>query len=180
MSKILNVGVDICLKKASCCMLSQEGKYLSKVFEIANNPDGFETLKSRLAELIHTQGFGSVNIGLEASSMYGYHLVEYFTNTGLTAEIKPYMINAKYIHRFKKAFPEKEKTDLVDAEFTAEYVRFGKLPAKYGPDKQYLPLRRLVRYRYHLIKTIEKEKKLFCANLFYPFPAGCRKNQLKF
>jgi len=176
---ILNVGVDISLKKAVCSLLDQQGTYLLKVFEIANNPDGFKMLAERLAELIHNRGFDEIRIGLEASSMYGYHLIEYFTNTDLPAEIKPYMINAKYIHRFKKAFPEKEKTDLVDAEFIAEYLRFGKLPAKYETDSRYLPLRRLVRYRYHLVKTIEREKKLFCANLFLSFPGWLQEKPIK-
>lgn len=179
LSDILNVGVDISLKKAVCSLLDQQGTYLSKVFEIANNPDGFKMLAERLAELIHNRGFDEVRIGLEASSMYGYHLIQYFTNTDLPAEIKPYMINAKYIHRFKKAFPEKEKTDLADAEFIAEYLRFGKLPAKYETDSRYLPLRRLVRYRYHIVKTIEKEKKLFCANLFLSFPGWLQEKPIK-
>jgi transposase len=179
LSGILNVGVDISLKKAACSLLDKEGAYLSKVFEIANNPDGFKILKARLVELIYNQGFDEVRIGLEASSMYGYHLIQYFTSSDLAAEIKPYMINAKYIHRFKKAFPEKEKTDLVDAQFIAEYLRFGKLPAKYGQDSRYLPLRRLVRYRYHLIKTIEREKKLFCANLFLSFPGWLQQKPIK-
>ena len=55
-------------------------------------------------------------------------------------------------------------------KFVAEYLRFGKLPAQYEPDSLYLPLRRLVRYRYHLVKSIEREKKLPIANLFLKFP----------
>ena len=66
-------------------------------------------LKKDFKELIHNRGFDEIRIGLEASSMYGYHLIEYFTNTDLPSEIKLYMINAKYIHRFKKAFIRERK-----------------------------------------------------------------------
>ena len=115
MNKILNVGIDISLNKACCCLLSQEGEYLGPVFEVDNNPFGFDMLKERVLEATKEGGFCLIHMGFEASSMYGYHLAEYFKDTTLPTEVKVYVINAKYIHRFKKAFPEREKTDLVDA-----------------------------------------------------------------
>jgi len=65
--------------------------------------------------------------------MYGFHLLDYFSTTDFKypVKVKLYQINAKYVKRFKKAFPEKEKTDIVDCQFIAEYLRFGKLPAEY-------------------------------------------------
>ena len=109
MIKILNVGIDISLNKACCCFLPQEGEYISRVFEVENNPSGFDKLKARLLETTKNRSFALIRVGLEASSMYGYHLTEYFKNISLPAEIKIYVINAKYIHRFKKAFPENTK-----------------------------------------------------------------------
>ena len=179
MNKILNVGIDISLNKACCCLLSQEGKYLGPVFEVDNNPIGFDMLKERVLEATKEGGFCLIHMGFEASSMYGYHLAEYFKQISLLSEVKVYMINAKYVHRFKKAFPEKEKTDLVDAQFVAEYLRFGKLPVEYEPDRLYLPLKRLIRYRYHLVKSLEREKKLFVANLFLKFPGWVQARPIK-
>jgi len=179
MIKILNVGIDISLNKACYCLLSQQGKYLGRVFEVENNPSGFGKLEARILEAAKERGFELIRIGFEASSMYGYHLAEYFKQTTLPTEVKVYMINAKYIHRFKKAFPEREKTDLVDAQFVAEYLRFGKLPVEYEPDSLYLPLKRLVRYRYHLVKSLEREKKLFIANLFLKFPGWVQARPIK-
>jgi len=99
-------------------------------------------------------------------------LAEYLTASGKLRPWKPlvYLINAKYIKDFKRAFPEKDKTDLVDSQFIAEYLRFGKLSHPFEGGSRYLPLKRLVRYRYHLIKTIERETKFFLANLFLKFP----------
>ena len=179
MIKILNVGIDISLNKACCCLLSQEGKYLGRVFEVENNPSGFDILRDRILVAIKERDFELIRIGFKASSMYGYHLAEYFKQTTLRPEVKVYMVNAKYIHRFKKAFPEREKTDLVDAQFVAEYLRFGKLPVEYGPDSLYLPLKRLIRYRYLLVKSIEREKKLFIANLFLKFPGWVQARPIK-
>ncbi|MEW6609770.1 MAG: IS110 family transposase [bacterium] len=170
MLNTLNIGIDISLRKAAVSFLTQEGKYLGKTFEIDNNLPGFENLKEKTATLISQQNFQHIRLGLEASSLYGFHLTDYFTNNPLRCETQVYLINAKYISRFKKAFPEKEKTDLTDAQFIAEYLRFGKLPVEYKPELLHLPLKRLVRYRYHLVKLIEREKKLFLANLFLMFP----------
>ena len=179
MSKILNLGIDISMRKAASCFLNQEGKYLGKVFEVENNPSGFKKLESKLLDAVSTRNYNLIRIGLEASSMYGFHLIDYFNTVSLPVETKVYQVNAKYIHRFKKAFPEKEKTDLVDAQFIAEYLRFGKLPVEYKPDKLHLPLKRLVRYRYHLVKTIERETKLYLANLFLKFPGWLQARPIK-
>ena len=179
MSKILNLGIDISMRKAVCCFLDQEGKYLGKVSEVENNPSGFEKLEKSISHALSTGSYNLIRIGLEASSLYGFHLIDYFKTRSLPVAIKVYQINAKYINRFKRAFSEKEKTDLVDAEFIAEYLRFGKLPVEYEPDKLHLPLRRLVRYRYHLVKTIERETKLYLANLFLKFPGWVQTRPIK-
>jgi len=172
MTATLFVGIDISLKTATCCFLNQTGTLLVKIFEVDNNTAGFEKLKDRMESLIPTNGFSLVCIGLEATSMYGFHLLDYFSSTTFKypVEVKLYQVNAKYISKFKKAFPEKEKTDVVDCQVIAEYLRFGRLPAEYKPECLFLPLRRLVRYRYHLVKHLEKEKQLYLANLFLKFP----------
>ncbi|MCD6138981.1 MAG: IS110 family transposase [Deltaproteobacteria bacterium] len=172
MSKTLFVGIDISLKEATCCFLNQNGNLVRKIFKVDNNISGFEKLKEEIESAIPTNNFSLVCIGLEATSMYGFHLLDYFSTTDFKypVKVKLYQINAKYVKRFKKAFPEKEKTDIVDCQFIAEYLRFGKLPAEYKPECLFLPLRRLVRYRYHIVKNLEKEKKLYMANLFLKFP----------
>lgn len=172
MSNTLFVGIDISMKKATCCLLNQNGELLKNIFEVDNNISGFQELQEQIDLLIPTNRVNLVYIGLEATSMYGFHLLDYFSSTTFKypVEIKLYQVNAKYVSRFKKAFPEKEKTDITDCRVIAEYLRFGRLPAEYKPECLFLPLRRLVRYRYHLVKQLEKEKKLYLANLFLKFP----------
>ena len=179
MSTNLNVGIDISLRNGAVSFLNQEGEYLGKVFEVPNNLPGFGQLNDKLSQAVIQHHFQQVRLGMEATSNYGFHLMDYFTKTTLPCEIKVYQINAKYIKRFKKAFPEKEKTDLVDAQFIAEYLRFGKLPVDYKPQMLHLPLKRLVRYRYHLAKNIEREKKIFIANLFLLFPGWVQERPIK-
>jgi transposase len=169
---ILNVGIDISLKTATCALLTQEDIYLEKPFEVPNKPEGFKKLHDTIAHHLENHHFSRIRIGLEATGMYGHHLMDYYAQSNLKQDglLQLYQINPKYIKRFKGSFPEKDKTDLNDAQYVAEYLKFGKLPVEYQPDKMYLPLQRLVRYRYHLVKIIEREKKLFLANLFLKFP----------
>jgi len=90
-----------------------------------------------------------------------------------------YVINAKYIKDFKRVFPERDKTDFIDRQFIAEYLRTGCLPHPFEANNRYLPLQRLVRYRYHLVKNIERKSKFFLSNLFLSFLTGFRINQLR-
>jgi len=180
LSKILNVGIDISLQTATCSFLSQEGKFHGKPFNVDNNISGFENLKQKISDLCFLEGYSLVRIGLEASSMYGFHLLDYFSSVQIEGiKIQVYQINAKYINRFKKSFPEKEHTDPVDSRVIAEYLRFGRLPVEFKPDSPYLPLQRLVRYRYHLVKNIEREKKIYLANLFLKFPGWVQVKPVK-
>ena len=93
------------------------------------------------------------------SQNYGFHLAEYLAISDKLSVWKPlvYVINAKHIKDFKRAFPERDKTDLIDSQFITEYLRFRKLPHLFEANNRYLPLQRLVRYRYHLVKNTKRE-----------------------
>ncbi|HQL65149.1 MAG TPA: transposase, partial [bacterium] len=58
-------------------------------------------------------------------------------------------------------------------------LKFEMLPVEFKPDSPYLPLQRLVRYRYHTVKNIEKEKKTYLANLFLKFPGWVQNRPIK-
>ncbi|MBW1896802.1 MAG: IS110 family transposase [Deltaproteobacteria bacterium] len=172
MPKIINVGIDISLRKAAVSIIDQSGVRLGKPFEIPNTLPGAQDLEERLLAILKAGGFESLRLGMESTSFYGFHLAEYFTARTKLAPWRTlvYMVNAKRIHDFKGAFPERDKTDLVDAEVIAEFLRFGRLPEPYEGQAPYLPLKRLVRYRYHVVRTIQRETQYFIANLFLKFP----------
>jgi len=87
-------------------------------------------LENRLLAVLSAGTFEHIRFGMEATQNYGFHLAESLSNSDRLSAWKPlvYLINAKYIKDFKKAFPEKDKTDLIDSQFIAEYLRFGRLP----------------------------------------------------
>jgi len=172
MSKILNIGIDISLRKAAVAIVDQSGVRLGKPFEVPNTLPGAKELEERILALLKTGGFECLRLGMESTGLYGFHLAEHFTASFQLAPWRPlfYMINAKRIHDFKGAFPAADKTDLVDAEVIAEFIRFGRLPEPYEGQASYLPLKRLVRYRYHVVRTIQRETQYFVSHLFLGFP----------
>lgn len=181
MLKILNVGIDISLKEAAISLLTWEGKYLGKSFKISNNLPGVKELEDRLLSILPLGTFELIRFGIEATQHYGFHLAEYLASSDKLFSWKPlvYVINAKYIKDFKRAFPDRDKIDFVDSQFIAEYLRFGKLPRPFEANNRYLPLQRLVRYRYHLVKNLERETKFFLANLFLKFPSWVQNRPIK-
>ena len=118
---------------------------------------------------------------METTGNYGFHLAQYLASSEKLSAWKPlvYAINAKHIKDFKKAFPETDRRDLVDSQFIAEYLRFGRLPHPFHAKCRYLPLQRIVRYRYHLAGDIQRETKFFLANLFLKFPGWVQNRPIK-
>lgn len=180
MTKILNVGIDISLHKAAVSLRNQDGVALGKPFEIPNTLPGAQDLEARLLPTLQSGGFEHLRLGLEATSFYGFHLAEHFSANPRLASWRPlvYVINAKRIHDFKGAFPESDKTDLIDADVIAEFLRFGHLPEPYEGDAPYLPLRRLVRYRHHLVHTLQRETQHALSHLFLQFPGWIQNNPM--
>jgi len=115
--KTLNVGIDISLKEAVVSLLTWEGKYLGKSFKISNSLPGTRELEDRLLSILSLGSFEHIRFGMEATQNYGFHLAEYLATSDkfFTWKLLVYMINAKYIKDFKRAFPEKDKTDFVDS-----------------------------------------------------------------
>lgn len=176
MSELTKAG-----KEAVVSLLTWEGKYLGKSFKILNNLSGVKEIEDRLMSILSTGVFEHLRFGMEATQHYGFHLAEYLASSDKLSPWKPlvYVINAKYIKDFKKAFPEKDKTDFIDSRFIAEYLRTGCLPHPFESNNRYLPLQRLVRYRYHLVKNIERETKFFLSNLFFKFPGWVQNKPIK-
>lgn len=112
--------------------------------------------------------FSQLKIATEATSFFDLHLVDFLAQSPKLAPFKPpiYQFNPKLTRNFKRAYTDKEKTDKTDAFVIADRLRFGRLPAPYENHQPYLPLRRLTRYRCHLVQNIAREKAYFLTHLY--------------
>jgi transposase len=167
------LGLDISKAEVVACLLLSDGREVVPRFAVPNNQPGAQALAERVAGLASAHGFGRLRIGLEATSLYWWHLASFLKDTPLLADLSPavYLFNPKLIHGLKKAYSDQGKTDRLDAWFIAERLRIGRLPAPFEPDLVYAPLQRLTRFRFHLAQTLAREKNYFLTFLFLRFSA---------
>lgn len=161
-------GIDTASKQNTACLLVSDGSYAKRPFNLANNRLGAEGLVNTIEAFLKEKALDTILVGTEATSMYDWHLLEYLAESHLNTNyrLKLYRFNPKWIKNFKKSLSPHGKTDPIDSYAIAERLRVGLVPAEYRPDYKYQPLRRLTRFRCHLIKSLVREKSYFLANLF--------------
>lgn len=174
MLKSISVGIDIGSTENVATILDHHGNHVGrKSISFPNNLPGAKTVLKHIIEAAEAIDTKDIKIGMEATSVYNFHLANFFVdNQDLqTKKVEVFVINPKLIKNFKKAYSEQSKTDPICAFAIADFVRFGRLPAPYANTFKYQPLQRLTRFRLHLIETLTKEKQFFLNHLFLKFSA---------
>lgn len=163
---------DVSSKYNTVCLMDEEGKEMGYP-TFPNTLSGAKALESHLFQLIKEKGFSTLKIATEATSFLDLHLVDFFASSQDLAPFNPsiYQFNPKLVRNFKRAYPDKDKTDKIDAFVITDRLRFGRLPEPYESHRPYLPLRRLTQYRFHLIQAISREKAYFLTHLYLKFSA---------
>lgn len=109
------VGIDVACDKHNCCIINRQEKVLSE-FEFANSICGFDFL---LSEIRKYSDDDKINIGLEATGIYGDNLVAFLHKNNL----ETITINPLVVKKFLSASSlRKTKTDKSDARFLAHLV----------------------------------------------------------
>lgn len=152
--------------------MDPEGKTIGHQ-TFSNTLSGAQTLEDWLLKIMRENNFSALKIATEATSFFDLHLVDFLAQSQALSPFNPsiYQLNPKIIRNFKRVYPDKEKTDKVDAFVIADRLRFGRLPEPYESHQPYLPLRRLTRYRFHIVKAINREKAYFLTHLYLKFSA---------
>jgi len=127
-------GLDIHKKSITACIMTSKGKEV----------ETFNTKTCYLIEMVDwIKEHGCTHVAMESTGVYWKPVVNL-----LEAEaIEFLVVNAKDM----KAVPGR-KTDVKDAEWIAELLRYGLLKASYIPNREQRELRELVRYRRSIIE----------------------------
>lgn len=170
MHKTLFVGCDVSSKENTVCLMDEDGKELSYPL-FPNTLTGAKAFEETILKVMEEGRFSQIKIATEATSFLDLHLVDFLASSQALERYNPsiYQLNPKIVRNFKRAYPDKDKTDKVDAFVIADRLRFGRLPEPYESHKPYLPLRRLTRYRFHLVEAIAREKAYFLTHLYLKF-----------
>jgi len=171
LSKLLLIGIDAHSKNNVACFLDQDGHTIIKSIEFENNLPGAQILEEKICALMESGHYDSLKIATEAASLYHVHLLDFLSSSEKISkyDVEIYQLNPKLTSGFKKAYADKNKTDHIDAFIIADRLRFGRLPNPYYYNQPYIPLRRLTRYRFHLIESITREKNYFLLHLFLKY-----------
>jgi transposase len=179
MSK-LHVGLDLSKKSVATRFVVDDGTEPVKQFSFEHNPAGVEKLVERIIATAEEFHIDQVMIGMETTGLLWWHLSEALRNCESLQHLHPqvYVINAKLVAHFKKAYVEMDKDDPGDAFVIADRLRFGRLPRPAEPDERYLAIQKLTRHRFHLTQSLAAEKNRFLTHLFLKFSGFCQQQPL--
>jgi transposase len=176
----LFVGIDVSLKDFKARIFDAEGVEIAKRIHCKNDDPGAENFVKYLVEICTAKEVDSIRIGLEATSVYGWHLQMHLAGEPSLVPFhsQVHVINPKVVHNFRKQYIDAPKDDWFDCLVIADRLRFGRLSESCQVDFRYLPLQRLTRFRHHLMQTITREKNYFLSNLFFKFNTICQNKVL--
>jgi transposase len=76
----LYIGMDVSQNDVKVYILDQEGNEATQRFCVDNNPQGAETIVNNILKCCHSLSINKVFIGLESTSVYGWHLQFYLAD----------------------------------------------------------------------------------------------------
>lgn len=167
----LFIGIDLSLKSNQIVITDTLGKQLVS-FVVGNDLPGANKLKEKILKIANEYQIVTIKIGMEATSLYWWHLYQFLVqDETLNKELhlSVYTLNPKLVKRFHKAQADLDKTDPIDAGVIADTLRFGRVKQSHLIDERYEPLKRLTRFRYHLVTSLIVEKNYFLTHLFLKY-----------
>lgn len=164
----LFVGIDVSSKELKVCVMNFDGETL-EVLTVKNNYDGAKHLRDKLLSLSDQHKPKEIHIGLESTAVYSWHPAMFLHSDETLRErgAKVFTLNPKLISKFREAYSDLNKTDVVDCWIIADRLRFGRLPMTMVMQEQYIALQRITRMRFRLAHNLTREKQYFLQNLFY-------------
>ena len=167
----LYVGIDVSSKTNVTYLMKPDGSKYSS-FSVQNNVGGAKILSDKIVSAMNSMSLTDVVIGMEATSIYGDHLVHSLREDGRLGcfQRKIHVLNPKQVRKFKEAYPDLPKNDFVDAFIIADHLRFGRIASEvYMDDYRYEALKTLTRARFYAVQNLAREKQRFANYLFQKY-----------
>ena len=177
----LYVGIDVSSKNNVTYLMKPDGSKYSS-FSVQNNVGGAIILSEKIVSAMNSLALTDVVIGMEATSIYGDHLVHTLREDGNLGRFqrKIHVLNPKQVKKFKDAYPDLPKNDFVDAFIIADHLRFGRIASEvYMDDYRYEALKTLTRARFYAVQNLAREKQRFANYLFQKYSELAQNPDLK-
>ena len=116
MPSTLFVGIDVSSGSCEVAFVDDQGKQLGRSFPVINDLNGACRLGEMICLSAEAQEVSEVKIGLESTSVYGWHLRDFLFDLDTLKKYSPlvYEINLPW-WPVSESFSNKPKTDSLDA-----------------------------------------------------------------
>jgi len=164
----LFVGIDVGSRDNAVYIMFPDGSKHS-CFSVQNNLGGAQTISKCVVSALIGSCLEAVDIGMEATSVYGENLTCFLREDGALArfERKLFVLNPKQVSKFKGLYSDLPKNDPVDAFVIADSLRFGRIGTPiYMDDYRYQALQKLTRARFYAVQDQTREMQRFMNYLF--------------
>ncbi len=164
----LILGIDFSRKGADLCLLREDGSELVHHRSCLNSPAGFAQAKALLLSQRPAAPGAQLAVGGEATSLYWLPFFWQIVHDPELAVMHPsaYLLNPLWVKWYKQSLPRVDKSDANDPFYIADRVRTRPPNEAWQPQPDWLPLRFVTRWRYHLAHDLTREKNLFQLYLF--------------
>jgi hypothetical protein len=166
----LSVGADVHLDEIVLCVVDKaEGHEVCERFHVTNNLPGAQAAATAIAAIAASLGYARIEIGWEATGMLWIPFHRYLSDCSQLQPFEPELVcfNPQLVTKFKDGLVlRRPKNDKRDASTVAARLRIGEWPLSYVPGDFWQGLRRLTRYRFHLSRSLSREKMRFQAYAF--------------
>jgi len=163
----LFVGIDVSSQKLDVCFKDSEDQVLHEA-ALPNDITGATEIKEIILKLSEGIKYDVIRVGMESTSVYSFHPATFLAEDPDLRKLGIEVIvqNPKAIARFKGIFDE-DKTDTIDAQRIADFLRLGLNGNTVIKEEKYVALQRLTRSRLQLVEQMTECKQHFLENLYY-------------
>jgi transposase len=166
----LHAGIDVSLRELSVLLTDEQATAPFARLTLPNDAGGALRLVSEAGQLLQQHGLHRLRVAMEATGVYAWHLAVYLTGSQALAPYGPevYLLQPRAVKRYRETFAAKRpKTDNTDRWLLAEMLGHRHLlPHPFRLDERSLPLQRLTRHRYHLVRELTRNKNYAASYLF--------------
>jgi transposase len=166
----LHAGIDVSLRELSVLLTDEQATTPFARLTLPNDAGGALRLVTEACQVLGQHGFQRLRIAMEATGVYAWHLAVYLTGSQALAPYGPevYLLQPRAVKHYRETFGAKRpKTDHTDRWLLAEMLGHGHLlPHPFRLDERSLPLQRLTRHRYHLVRELTRNKNYAASYLF--------------
>lgn len=167
----LVLGIDFSKNWADLALLNGNGEMLKRHQRFGNNLVGYEQAKELILQTLKEHDLQGLDVAGEATS---YYWLPMFVGMEQDADLAAYnpnlfLLNPKWVRWYKKLQSTNHKNDKIDPAYIGNYLRMNRPNSNWHFDERWLPLRFLTRLRFHLVKSLTREKNLFSLYLFLAY-----------